>query len=131
MEVSPHYDPLISKLIVWGADRATCLARAERALREYRVEGITTTLPFFRHVLRDPAFRAGDIDVGYIDRTWQPVAADCRKVSPENERDRVALIAAALTAYQAEIKGRMRMDPSQERSAWAKQGIFEQHANRP
>jgi acetyl-CoA carboxylase biotin carboxylase subunit len=130
MEVSAHYDPLISKLIVWGEDRAACLARAERALREYRVEGITTTLSFFRRVLQDPQFRAGDIDVGYIDRSWTALAADSRRVSPEDERDRVALIAAALAAYQTETKGRARVVSSRERSGWAQRGITEQHGNR-
>jgi acetyl-CoA carboxylase biotin carboxylase subunit len=130
MEVSAHYDPLISKLIVWGEDRASCLARAERALREYRVEGITTTLSFFRRVLHDPRFRAGDIDVGYIDRIWKVLAADSQEVSPKNERDRVALIAAALAAYQAETKSRTRVVSSRERSAWAQRGISEQHGSR-
>ena len=130
MEVSPHYDPLIAKLIVWGYDRASCLARAERALREYRVEGIATTLPFFRRVLRDPQFRAGDFDVGYVERSWKDSAAVARAASPAIERDRVALIAAALTAYQAETKSRKRVVPSGERSAWAQRGIKEQHRSR-
>src|SRR5687768_15237585 len=44
-EVSSHYDPLVSKLVAWGADRAQALGRLERALGEYTVQGIRTTLP--------------------------------------------------------------------------------------
>jgi acetyl-CoA carboxylase biotin carboxylase subunit len=129
-EVSPHYDPLIAKLIVWGEDRAACLSRAARALREYRVEGISTTLPFFRRVLQDPRFRAGDIDVGYVDRSWKEWVSQSKAVSPEIERDRVALIAAALTAYQAGVRSRRRSVSPSERSAWARAGIEEQHGSR-
>jgi len=130
MEVSPHYDPLIAKLIVWGADRASCLDRAQRALSEYRVEGITTTLSFFRGVVREPEFRAGDIDVGYVDRNWRQWSSSSKVVSLEVERDRAALIAAALAAYQAEATSRKRIAPSAARSAWAQRGIQEQHGSR-
>jgi acetyl-CoA carboxylase biotin carboxylase subunit len=68
LEVPIFYDPLISKLITWGDDRAAALARMRRALDEYQVLGIRTTLPFFRWVLNDPDFLAGRIDTGFIDR---------------------------------------------------------------
>ena len=129
-EVTPHYDPLIAKLIVWGEDRADCLARAERALREYRVEGISTTLPFFRRVLRDPQFRAGEMDVGYIDRNWRGWAAESETISLEKERDRAAIIAAAVSAYRAGSSRRRRIAPPADRSAWVRAGLEEQHGSR-
>jgi acetyl-CoA carboxylase biotin carboxylase subunit len=68
LEVPIFYDPMISKVITWGDDRAAALARMRRALDEYQVHGIQTTLPFFRWVLNDPDFLAGRIDTGFIDR---------------------------------------------------------------
>jgi acetyl-CoA carboxylase biotin carboxylase subunit len=62
------YDPLISKLVAWAPTRQEAIDRMQRALREYRVEGIQTNLAFFREVLDDPKFRLGDFDTGFIDR---------------------------------------------------------------
>jgi acetyl-CoA/propionyl-CoA carboxylase biotin carboxyl carrier protein len=64
--VPESYDPLFAKLIVSGADRGEALARLERALAEFRVEGISTTLPFFRAILSDEAFVSGDYSTGFI-----------------------------------------------------------------
>ncbi len=59
---------MISKLIAWGDDRAEATARMKRALDEYYVGGIRTTIPFFRAVLDDAEFRAGEIDTDFITR---------------------------------------------------------------
>jgi acetyl-CoA carboxylase biotin carboxylase subunit len=60
VEVPPFYDSLLAKLIVWGPDRASCLARARRALRELRLEGIKTTAPMLAALLDEPWFVSGD-----------------------------------------------------------------------
>src|SRR5213595_2551321 len=62
------YDPLISKLVAWGSTREEAIARMQRGLREYRVEGIRSNLAFFLEITDDPEFRAGDFDTGFIDR---------------------------------------------------------------
>jgi acetyl-CoA carboxylase biotin carboxylase subunit len=67
-EVSIHYDPMIAKLAVWGRTRTEAIERLARALDEYEVGGITTTLPFFRRVVRDAEFVAGNLDTGFITR---------------------------------------------------------------
>ena len=67
-EVSIHYDPMIAKLAVWGRTRAEAIDRLRRALDEYEVSGITTTLPFFREVVRDEEFISGRLDTGFIAR---------------------------------------------------------------
>ena len=64
--VPESYDPLFAKLIVRGADREEALARLRRALAEFRVEGIATTLPFFRAILDDEVFASGDYTTGFI-----------------------------------------------------------------
>ena len=69
--VAESYDPLFAKLIVSGADREEALARLGRALEEFRVEGISTTLPFYRAILNDEAFVSGDYTTGFIAERMQ------------------------------------------------------------
>jgi acetyl-CoA/propionyl-CoA carboxylase biotin carboxyl carrier protein len=64
--VSEHYDPLFAKLIVRGADRKDALKRLRRALAEFRVEGIATTLPFFEAILDDEVFMKGSYTTGFV-----------------------------------------------------------------
>ena len=66
-EVPIHYDPLVSKLSAWGSDRAQAIARLGRALREYEIEGIRTTLPFFRWLLKQDAFLSGRVFTTFLD----------------------------------------------------------------
>ncbi len=61
----PLYDSLLAKLIAWGTTREEAIARMARALRETRVGGLTTNIPYLLDVLSDPAFRAGGVGVGY------------------------------------------------------------------
>jgi acetyl-CoA carboxylase biotin carboxylase subunit len=91
-EVSIHYDPMIAKLAVWGRTRAEAIERLRRALDEYQVSGITTTLPFFREVATDEEFVAGRLDTGFIARFNQRRKA---VVPPEKHFD-LAMIAAAI-----------------------------------
>ncbi|HKJ57805.1 MAG TPA: biotin/lipoyl-containing protein, partial [Halobacteriales archaeon] len=66
-EVSGDYDSMIAKLIVHAGDREECLARSRRALAEFEVEGLHTTIPFHRLMLEDAAFREGSHDTDYLD----------------------------------------------------------------
>ena len=91
-EVSIYYDPMISKLAVHGRTRSEAIDRMRRALMEYEVGGIKTTLPFFREVMDDPEFIEGNIDTGFIPRFWQRR----KEPSPDQTISDIALIAAAL-----------------------------------
>jgi acetyl-CoA/propionyl-CoA carboxylase biotin carboxyl carrier protein len=64
--VPEHYDPLFAKLIVRGADREDALRRLRRALGEFRIEGIATTLPFFEAILEDEVFVKGAYTTGFV-----------------------------------------------------------------
>ena len=66
--VSPYYDPLLAKLIVWGRDRREAIARAQRALEEFDVDGLKTTIPFHREVLANAFFRRGETHTDFIRR---------------------------------------------------------------
>src|SRR5205807_3307812 len=93
-EVSIHYDPMISKLAAWGRTRAEAIDRLRRALDEYAVGGIKTTLPFFREIVRDEEFIAARLDTGFI-----PRFNERRRVSgtkPEVLALDIAVIAAAI-----------------------------------
>jgi acetyl/propionyl-CoA carboxylase alpha subunit len=65
------YDPLLAKLVVWGETREEARLRTLRALYEYRLDGIATTIPFFKVLLEKPEFRAGDYDTTFVDTLLQ------------------------------------------------------------
>ncbi len=66
--VSVHYDPMIAKVIAWGETREAALRRLKGALQGSVVAGLTTNLPFLARIMGHAAFRAGDVDTGFIDR---------------------------------------------------------------
>jgi acetyl-CoA carboxylase biotin carboxylase subunit len=95
LEVPIFYDPLISKLIAWAEDRPTAIARMRRALDEYLVTGIKTTLPFFRWWLAQPDFIDGRFHTTSLDEVL--AARNGRSfVQPSPEVAEVAAIAAAV-----------------------------------
>jgi acetyl-CoA carboxylase biotin carboxylase subunit len=112
-EVPIHYDPLIAKLITFGADRAQAIARMRRAILEYRVSGIRTSLGFFADVLQDPEFKAGHLSTRFIDeflaRSTSP------KQLPEQIMEGYAL-AAVLDQAEPPPTERPRADSS--RNTW-------------
>ena len=65
--IPPFYDSMVGKLIVWALTRDEAISRARRALREYRLEGIKTTIPLHLRLLEDKAFRSGDYHTGYLE----------------------------------------------------------------
>ena len=93
-EVSIHYDPMIAKLAVWGRTRGEAIDRLKRALDEYEVSGITTTLPFFREVVRDDEFVNARLDTGFIARFNERHAGS--EVESRQVESDLAAIAAAL-----------------------------------
>jgi acetyl-CoA carboxylase biotin carboxylase subunit len=66
-KIPPFYDSMVGKLIVWALTREEAISRARRALREYRLEGIETTIPLHLRLLEDEAFRSGDYHTGYLE----------------------------------------------------------------
>jgi acetyl-CoA carboxylase biotin carboxylase subunit len=94
------YDSLIAKLIGWGEDRSQALARLARALQEYQVLGIRTTIPFFQWLIRQPAFVEGDFDTTFLDHVLLHPEGSFVQLSSEGEE--IATIAAALhTLFRA------------------------------
>jgi 3-methylcrotonyl-CoA carboxylase alpha subunit len=67
-EITPHYDPMISKLIVWGTDRREALARMRQALAQYRVVGVSSNVDFLARLVAVPSFANAQLDTGLIER---------------------------------------------------------------
>jgi acetyl-CoA carboxylase biotin carboxylase subunit len=93
--VPMDYDPLLAKLIGYGADRNQAMGRLMRALHEYFVGGIKTNISLFLRILSDPDFRAAKMDTGFLDRLLEKKRAEPPTDSKATE---VAAIAAGLFA---------------------------------
>lgn len=81
-EVSSHYDPMIAKLIVQGETRSDALQKLHAALEEYEVAGVTTNIGFLKRVVTDAAFKAGDVETGYIKKHTNTLYAET-EIPPE------------------------------------------------
>jgi acetyl-CoA carboxylase biotin carboxylase subunit len=118
-EVSIHYDSMIAKLAAWGRTRQEAIDRLRRALDEYEVVGITTTLPFFREIVRDQEFISGQLDTGFISRFNE------RRTSSEPsstvEVD-LAAIAAALSYLNRQQRAAIQAATQISKSRWKMAG---------
>jgi 3-methylcrotonyl-CoA carboxylase alpha subunit len=95
--ITPHYDPMIAKLIVWGADRDQARARMVQALAQTRVVGVQTNVAFLARLMQDTAFAAADLDTGLIERQRETLLP-----TPKPVADTVlALGVAAVLAREA------------------------------
>jgi acetyl-CoA carboxylase, biotin carboxylase subunit len=120
-EISIFYDPLVSKLIAWGETRHNAIARMRRAIAEYEVHGIQTTIPFFQWLLEDQDFLDGRFDTSFIDRK---LAARSGKPLGEagDEEQQLAAVAVALSQVLQQPTGN-RFDRAGSR--WKDEGRFE------
>jgi acetyl-CoA/propionyl-CoA carboxylase biotin carboxyl carrier protein len=100
--VAESYDPLFAKLIVRGADREEALERLARALAEFKVEGISTTLPFFRAILDDEAFVSGDYTTGFIAERMQSL-----KIKPTTSGETGEPAEKGAREVEVEVNGKL------------------------
>ena len=117
-EVPIHYDPIVGKLIAWGSDRPAAIRRLQRALEEYKVRGIATTIPLFQKVLADPQFLRAEFDTGYLDRLLRnaPAPEEGRSENAEAIAE-AARLAAAVHVFLTEEE-RAYQPPSTAASPW-------------
>jgi len=110
-DVSIFYDPMISKFAVWGRNRDEAIDRMRRALDEYQIAGIKTTLPFFREIVRDEVFISGHLDTGFI-----PAFLERRSENEEDPQTKdAAIIAAALATSTRNAEGRVDVNPAESK----------------
>src|SRR5215217_7641528 len=100
--VAESYDPLFAKLIVSGADREEALARLGRALAEFRVEGISTTLPFYRAILDDGVFVSGNYTTGFIAGRMQSL-----KIEPATTGETGEVPEKRVREVEVEVNGKL------------------------
>jgi acetyl-CoA carboxylase biotin carboxylase subunit len=117
-EVPIDYDPLISKLVARADTREGAIRRMRRALSEYRVLGIRTTLPFFERVLSHPDFVAGEFDTSFVDTVLREPAPPGRPVD-------LAVMAAAIREYEERRAAARRPADGPSRAAWWDAGLRE------
>jgi acetyl-CoA carboxylase biotin carboxylase subunit len=93
-DIGLYYDPMLAKLIVWGADREQAVTRMRRALVDLIIQGVETSRDFHVRVMDDEEFRRGDIDIQWLERRLTSIL----ERPPGDESVRVAVIAGALLA---------------------------------
>jgi len=126
-EVSLHYDPMIAKLCTWGRTRESAISNMIRALREYKILGIKTTIPFHLRVLHNATFLKGNYDTTFIDTKFDKEDLKRR----QNSDPTVAVIAAALKHYEEEKEAAARATtvPLVGESLWKHYGKLQMLAN--
>ncbi len=124
-EVSIYYDPMISKFAAYGRDRSEAISRLRRALNEYVIEGIKTTLPFFREVLEDDVFAEGKLDTGFIS-SWQ----ERRKQQEELPGEKDLAIIAAVIAASKNVQPGPASGGNESARKWASAGRLANLASR-
>jgi len=93
-EVSLYYDPLIAKLCVWGADRSAAIMRMKRALSEYKIMGIATSIPFHQKLFTSTSFIAGLFDTSFLDERFT-----MEQIGDDDEHEKVSAVIAALLTH--------------------------------
>ncbi len=121
-EITPYYDPLISKLIVWGKSRAQAILRTRRALEEYKIVGIVSNLPFHQNLISQTRFMAGNYDSQFVEERFSMrKAEEGKETYPE-----IAAIFAALSAYRrTELSAHIIRRAERDTSNWKWIGRWE------
>ncbi len=115
--ISPFYDPMIAKLIVWGADRAQALARLSQALAEFQIVGLATNIAFLKRLVEGQAFSSADLDTGLIERNGATL------FPPMTATPVGALALAAMALVAGEHTG--STDPWANASGWRLNGNYQ------
>jgi acetyl-CoA carboxylase, biotin carboxylase subunit len=110
-EVPVHYDPLLAKLIAWGRTRGEAIERMTRALEEYQILGIKTTIPFYERVMRNPQFICGNVTTAFIDEVFRE-----EDESREHPLEHIAIIAAAISQFESSAA--IVSQPPQGQNPW-------------
>ncbi|MCB9669363.1 MAG: acetyl-CoA carboxylase biotin carboxylase subunit [Alphaproteobacteria bacterium] len=113
MAIPVHYDPMVAKLVVWGATRTEAIQRAREALRNYRLVGTPTSIPFFLAIFEDADFLAGNYTTAFIRPEW---LAD--RLEPAESTVDAALLASVIARFEADRSKRVEAAPGTATSPW-------------
>ena len=127
IEIPYFYDPMLAKLICWGANRTQAIERMKRALREYIIVGVKTNIPFHLQLLDDPRFVEGQVHTGFLDNDFKMVEPDGK-----SEDDRIALLVAAVLSHNRRARNGAQpaVISGPNGSTWADAGRDRQLATR-
>lgn len=120
-EITPYYDPMIAKLIVWGETRAQAILRMRRALEEYRIVGVRTNIPFHQTLMDSHRFMGGQFDTRFVEERF---SMDTENASDPHEE--IAAILATLVAHQQTERSAQIFRPNErDTSNWKWVGRWE------
>ena len=112
-DITPYYDSMISKLVVWSKTRAQAILRMRRALEEYRIVGVVTNIPFHQNMMNQHRFMAGNFDTSFVEERFSMEKADENKESyPEIAAIITTLVEHQQTERSAQIIQRGKRDTS-------------------
>jgi acetyl-CoA carboxylase, biotin carboxylase subunit len=120
-EISPYYDPMISKLIVWGETRGQAILRMRRALEEYRIVGVRTNIPFHQTMMDSTRFVGGQFDIRFVEEKFS-----FDDTSEPDGQAEIAAVMATLVAHQhAQRSAQFVMKNERDTSNWKWVGRWE------
>ncbi|MBU4226492.1 MAG: acetyl-CoA carboxylase biotin carboxylase subunit [Chloroflexi bacterium] len=112
-EITPYYDPLIAKLVVWGKTRAQAILRMRRALEEYRIVGVRTNIPFHQAMMDSHRFMGGQYDTRFVEERFSmQEVAEGKTIHPEIAAIMATLVAHRSMARTAQVVRRGERDTS-------------------
>lgn len=111
MTIPIYYDPMLAKLITYGADRQEAIQHMQQAIAQYKIEGVATTLPFGKFVMEHPAFISGNFDTQFVSRYFNP------KTLAEQFKKERKIAALAGLKFFLDDKNRLKI-PAEENSQW-------------
>jgi propionyl-CoA carboxylase alpha chain len=111
-EISIHYDPMFAKLAVWGMDREDAIGKMRRALDEFLILGVETTIPFCRFVMDHPNFISGDFAIDFVQKHFAP-----QLLTPPSSEEKIAAAIGAILAQERWEGGTSAATPSAGTSA--------------
>ncbi|MFP4322362.1 MAG: acetyl-CoA carboxylase biotin carboxylase subunit [Anaerolineales bacterium] len=119
-EVTPYYDSMLAKLICWGETRAACILRMRRALEEYKIMGIKTSIPFHQNLMDSLRFQAGNFDTHFVEERFE-MNEDESQLRP----DVAAILAALVEHQQRQLAAQIVQRPERDTSNWKWVGRYE------
>lgn len=117
MDIPIYYDPMIAKLVTYGKDRRDAIEKMLRAIDEYQITGIQTTLPFGKYVLQHEAFVSGNFDTKFIERYFKPEDLD---TAPDEGAEEIAAALAAMLLQKRKPAASAIAGNSDSASNWRK-----------
>jgi len=121
-EISPYYDSLISKLIVWGETRGAAILRMRRALEEYRITGVKTNIPFHQNIMDSHRFIAGNYDTRFVEERF---SMDEAQEGKEAEAHIAAIMAVLVAHRQTQEASQIVRRGERDASNWKWVGRWE------